>query len=258
MDFVTDRPPSSTLRELRAHLGRPMTLSGLAGAVALLVLTGPFGTLESLTLAARAGYWGIVVISTYATGTAIDIVLRPRLVGRGRATCLAGVALATAFAVTALVSLLNGVLLGLWPQGDGMGPIIGSIFLVAAIASLLLQLQGQATAPAETASPHPLLMDRLPLDKRGPLVALSVEDHYVRIRTTRGETMLLMRLADAIRETVPTPGLQVHRSHWIALDAVRAVRREGDRAILTMTTGRDIPASRSHMTALRDAGLLPR
>lgn len=235
-----------------------MTLSGLAGAVALLVLAGPFGTLESLTLAARAGYWGIVVISTYATGTAIDIWLRPRLAARGRAIRLAGVAMATACAVTGLVSVLNGVLLGLWPQDDGMMPIIASIFLVAAIASLLLQLQGQATAPAAFVETQPILMDRLPLDKRGPLVALSVEDHYVRIRTTRGETMLLMRLADAIRETAPTPGLQVHRSHWIAIDAVRAVRREGDRAILTMTTGRDIPASRSHMTALRDAGLLPR
>ncbi|MDG3040547.1 LytTR family DNA-binding domain-containing protein [Roseicyclus marinus] len=258
MDFVIDRPPSSALRELRAHLGRAMTLSGLAGAVALLVLAGPFGTLESLTLAARTGYWGIVVVSTYATGTAIDIVLRPRLAGRGRATRLGGVALATAFAVTALVTALNGLLLGFWPQDDGAIAIIASIFLVAAIASFLLQLQGQATAPAAPVESQPDLLDRLPLDKRGPLVALSVEDHYVRIRTTRGETMLLMRLADAIRETAPTPGLQVHRSHWIAIDAVCTVRREGDRAILTMTTGRDIPASRSHMTALRNAGLLPR
>ena len=104
-----------------------MTLSGLAGAVALLVLAGPFGTLESLTLAARAGYWGIVVISTYATGTAIDIWLRPRLAARGRAIRLAGVAMATACAVTGLVSVLNGVLLGLWPQDDGMMPIIASM-----------------------------------------------------------------------------------------------------------------------------------
>jgi hypothetical protein len=37
-------------------------------------------------------------------------------------------------------------------------------------------------------------------------VALSVEDHYVRVRTTRGEEMILMRLSDAIRETAPETG----------------------------------------------------
>jgi DNA-binding LytR/AlgR family response regulator len=89
-------------------------------------------------------------------------------------------------------------------------------------------------------------------------VALSVEDHYVRIRTTRGEDMVLMRLTDAIREAAPTPGLRVHRSHWVAIAGVANARRDGDRAILKMIAGGDIPASRSHIPALRQAGLLPR
>ena len=66
-----------------------------------------------------------------------------------------------------------------------------------------------------------------------------------------------MRLADAIAETGDTAGLQVHRSHWVALDQVRGVRREGDRAILSMAHGPDIPASRSNIAALKEAGLLP-
>jgi DNA-binding LytR/AlgR family response regulator len=102
------------------------------------------------------------------------------------------------------------------------------------------------------------LLDRLPLDKRGPLVSISVEDHYVRVRTAQGEELLLMRLTDAIREVGASKGVQVHRSHWVALDAVRAARREGDRAILTMAHGPEIPVSRTNVPAIREAGLLPR
>ncbi|PWK61186.1 LytTR family DNA-binding domain-containing protein [Roseicyclus mahoneyensis] len=259
MNFVTDRPPQSALRDLRAHLVRPTTLAALAGAVAVLVLAGPFGTLDRLSLGARAGYWGAVVFSTYAMGAAIDIMFRPRLAGRGRALRVAAVTLATAVAVTGVVAGLNRLLLGAWPDTGGMIWTLAAIFAVAVIATLLLQVQAESGPATQNASdaPPPLL-DRVPLDRRGALVALSVEDHYVRIRTTRGETMLLMRLGDAIREAAPTPGLQVHRSHWVALAAVRAVRRDGDRAILEMTVGGDIPASRSHIPALREAGLLPR
>nr|WP_301270752.1 MULTISPECIES: LytTR family DNA-binding domain-containing protein [unclassified Roseobacter] len=117
--------------------------------------------------------------------------------------------------------------------------------------------QTRSVPPDDEAPPAPLL-DRLPLEKRGPLVALSVEDHYVRVRTTKGEEMVLMRLTDAIREVGATAGLQVHRSHWVALDAVRSARREGDRAILTMSHGGDIPVSRSRLADAKSARLLPR
>jgi DNA-binding LytR/AlgR family response regulator len=112
-------------------------------------------------------------------------------------------------------------------------------------------------APATTAPCPPAILDRLPLDRRGALVALSAEDHYVRVVTRTGEALVLIRLADAMRETGDLPGLQVHRSHWVALDAVRAVRRSGDGAVLTLATGHELPASRRFIPALRQAALLP-
>ena len=229
----------------------------LAGAVGLLVLAGPFGTLDSLNLAERLGYWSAVVVSTYATGAAIDVMLRPRLAGLGRMGRFGALTLGTAAAVTGVVVALNGTILGAWPIGAGALAMLATIFAVAAIATALLQIAAPSADSAQADGTPPLL-DRLPLDKRGPLVALSVEDHYVRVRTARGEGLLLMRLGDAIREAAPTPGLQVHRSHWVATEAVAAVRRDGDRAILRMTAGGDIPASRSHIPALKAAGLMPR
>ncbi|NJM84282.1 MAG: LytTR family transcriptional regulator [Tabrizicola sp.] len=51
--------------------------------------------------------------------------------------------------------------------------------------------------------------------------------------------------------------MQVHRSHWVAQGAVRAVRRMGDGAVITLGTGQEVPVSRRFIPALRQAGLLP-
>jgi hypothetical protein len=260
---VTRVRSHAALREARAHLRQPATVVALLAVTAVLVLTGPFGTLDSLRAAPRAGYWGVIVLATYATGTVIDICLAPRLSGLRRPPRLGLLAGLNGLAITAVVTVINLALLGGVPGGPGALGTLATIFAIAAIASGAVRAAREIQAPTPataTTGPGapPALLDRLPLDKRGPLVSLSVEDHYVRVRTTRGEAMVLMRLGDAIREAAPVAGLRVHRSHWVARDAVRAVRREGDRAVLQMTSGGDIPASRSHIPALRQAGLLPR
>ena len=45
--------------------------------------------------------------------------------------------------------------------------------------------------------------------------------NYVEVWTERGTHLVLMRLSDAIRETAGENGLQIHRSHWVALGAVK-------------------------------------
>lgn len=129
----------------------------------------------------------------------------------------------------------------------------------ATITSIIYSRQTVEPVEPVTAQPPVVpLLERLPLDKRGDLVALSVEDHYVRIKTTIGTEMILMRLSDAIRETGDTRGDQVHRSHWVSYDQVASARREGDRAILTLKDGGEIPVSRANLPKIREAGLLPR
>ena len=43
-----------------------------------------------------------------------------------------------------------------------------------------------------------------------------MEDHYVRVFTDAGESLILLRLSDAMAEVRDVPGLQIHRSHWVA------------------------------------------
>jgi DNA-binding LytR/AlgR family response regulator len=64
-----------------------------------------------------------------------------------------------------------------------------------------------------------------------------------------------MRLSDAAEELREAAGISVHRSHWVALPAVRAHRREKGRDLLLMSDGAEVPVSRSNRTRAQEAGL---
>ncbi|WP_411053284.1 LytTR family DNA-binding domain-containing protein, partial [Tritonibacter sp. SIMBA_163] len=51
-------------------------------------------------------------------------------------------------------------------------------------------------------------------------------------------------------------GWQVHRSHWVAENAVVKGERIGSAARLTTADGRDLPVSRRYLPDLRKRGLL--
>lgn len=248
---------------MRAHLAHPATLAALAGVAGVLALTGPFGTDAALPLVPRLADWAVIAGTTYATGVLVAELARPAL--RRRLPDMAAEIAAGLLVGLALVPVVLGINLaafGSVPDTEGLPAFAATLVALGLIVTVTMAVAGRHLGPpaaaAQDAPGAPALLDRLPHDRRGDLIALSVEDHYVRIRTTAGEALVLLRLSDAMRETVPVPGLQVHRSHWVALAHVRAARREGDRAVLTMTQGDDIPASRAHIPRLKEAGLLPR
>ena len=247
------------MREWRAHLGQPLTLLALLGVSVILSLAAPFDS-DALALAPRFGFWLLIAGATYGAGT-LTSLLSYAWVTR-HLPPVPGVlftALATACVVTGVVLALDILIFADWPRDwADLWRSAWPIFAIGVVISVLLDAFRTALMPARAASvpAAPPLLARLPGGMRGRLVAISVEDHYVRVRTTKGEAMILMRLGDAIGETAPEPGLQVHRSHWVALWAVtRADKRDG-RAILTMADGPDIPVSRSNMAAARDAGIV--
>lgn len=85
------------------------------------------------------------------------------------------------------------------------------------------------------------------------IVALSAELHYLRVYTTRGDTLILFPFGRAVEVLRDARGMQVHRSHWVALDHVDAlVTREG-RLFCDMVRGPSLPVSRSCRAALRAA-----
>ena len=109
-----------------------------------------------------------------------------------------------------------------------------------------------AAAPAGTA-----FADRLPVKFRaGTVYAVSAEDHYLRVHTSLGETMVLMRLADAVRELASIEGLQTHRSWWVAKQGLADASRGDGKVTLTLKSGVEAPVSRTYQKAVKDAGWL--
>lgn len=101
----------------------------------------------------------------------------------------------------------------------------------------------------------PALYDRLPVHLRSAdIYALTSEDHYVRIITSRGDELVLMRLSDAIREAAPLQGLQTHRSWWVAEAGIEEVQKSGAKMSILLKNSAEAAVSRSGAKSVRDAG----
>lgn len=234
----------------------------MAGVSLLLGLSGPFGTSSSLPFWPRMAYWFTVVVLTYTAGAFTHLMFSRLLqMPPNRKWLHQGIAgLATGLLTSVILFLINWAALGVFPIQAGYTLWLSlNVIAVSLVVSVVIGLAEKPAAPqAQTAATSIKILDRLPVDKRGDLISLSVQDHYVEAVTTAGSTLLLMRLSDAMAETGGVVGLQVHRSHWVAVPQVTASKRNGDKAVLTMQGGRDIPVSRTYIKAVRDVGLLPR
>ncbi|WP_301750588.1 LytTR family DNA-binding domain-containing protein [uncultured Erythrobacter sp.] len=111
---------------------------------------------------------------------------------------------------------------------------------------------GPVPAPPAPPSPNPLL-DQLPAELGSAIIALEMEDHYLRVHTMLGSALVLMRLRDGIALLGDLQGMQVHRSWWVAREAVEEVVRDGRNIRLKLPRGLEAPVARANVTALRDA-----
>jgi hypothetical protein len=90
-----------------------------------------------------------------------------------------------------------------------------------------------------TAAPYAKFNERLPLALRpARVLALSSEDHYLRVHTPSGEALIHMTLAAATK--LLPDGFQIHRSHWIARTGIKSVNN----AKIELITGLCLPLSR--------------
>lgn len=247
------------------------------------VAAGPFNSLESMSFGARLVFWPTSIAVGILIGAGIRIFVRRKLGLRRfryEAPTLAGL---SALVLTAPLYLLV-LLLAEKPNFGGFEifHMAAYIFGLSMAGSILRHWmapeQGRRTRsreihaaafPTEAPSgadpsaekaltrPAPRLLYRLEPDLRAPLIRLAVNDHYVDVVTEAGQTSLLIRLADAIAETEGAPGLQVHRSHWVAREAVRAMRKAKGRVFLEMSDGEEVPVSRTYQPRVEAAGFPP-
>jgi hypothetical protein len=99
-------------------------------------------------------------------------------------------------------------------------------------------------------------LDRLPARLGRNLLCLQMEDHYVRAHTDRGSELILTPLKDAIDELAEIDGAHVHRSWWVARNAVAEAIVDGRKHVLRLTNGLEAPVARASVAKLRAMGWL--
>ncbi len=135
----------------------------------------------------------------------------------------------------------------------GFAPVVTFVWL-ALNATRLVRLDPGTRADPATKAAEPGMWLRVPRNIGRDLVALSAELHYLRVRTAAGEALVLYPFGKAVAELAGTStGLQIHRSHWVALAHVERIDRRGQGALTHLSTGATLPVSRQYRAALQAA-----
>lgn len=196
------------------------------------------------------------------------------LLGRPVWRGLIVLAAAVAIALTFRVAMANWLVFGVLIARQDLAVLFGATAMITAAMTTLATLIGHAVAAedelrltsvglsaAGVLAPSPVprarFLDRLPAKLAGSeLYAVEAEDHYLRLHTSKGQDLILMRLGDAIAELEGLEGGQVHRSFGVARQAVAEVVRDGAKVQLRLTSGLLAPVSRSNLKLLKQAGWL--
>lgn len=85
----------------------------------------------------------------------------------------------------------------------------------------------------------------------GELYSVEAQEHYVQVVSTEESRMVLYRFSDVVQQMSDSLGMQVHRSHWVAHQAVKQIVMKGQSVKLELHDGRLIPVSRTFRSAVQ-------
>ncbi|MEP9359193.1 LytTR family DNA-binding domain-containing protein [Sphingomonas sp. KR3-1] len=234
------------------------------GVGIVLALVGPFGSFEA-SFGLRLIYWLAMSYAGYFLYFPAMVAARalaPRLEFPEPALWAVACLIVTV-PMTAVTWIANFAWhRPSWPTLDqALAQYFNVLILGALVCALFWFVQQRRVAPptpaAEPGEPGlPRLVERLPAHLRAAPIALEMEDHYVRVHTPQGSTLLLMRMRDAVAELDGMPGALVHRSWWVARAAVQGARRDGRNVRLQLAGGIEAPVARAQIAPLEAAGWL--
>lgn len=258
-------------------------LAVLGCAIAVLAALGPFGSYDQ-SPGRRLLHWSLYLVAGY-------VFFRPVIAAGGalaRQTGLhraSAIAIACAFGAFPTSIVVAFVPAGTGGRGVGAGALAGSYFQVLIIGATVTILQllasreqtgiadrpGRVDASTEAAgdpaatepvpdqeesiSATPAFLALLPPHLRDGILCLENEDHYVRVHGREGSALVLMRMRDAAAQ-MGSRGERVHRSWWVAREAVATIVRQDRSLKLRLVDGREVPVARASVATLRDKGWL--
>ena len=266
--------PSTRARAGRIPAWAVTVLRGGAISIGLGVIFAWLGVYQSgeIPFPERIVYWSALI----ALGSAAAMLINPLvfdrwMAGSHPALQIAAVSCVISIPITIGLVAIEYVSVGTLAEPGWWWVQFGYVLVISGLLTTggwALDRLGEKSPAAATPSGNPaapttpsavpvVFADRLPAKFRaGAIYAVSAEDHYLRVHTSAGETMILMRLADAIRELAALEGLQTHRSWWVARQGLADVSRGDGKVTLKLKSGVEAPVSRAHLKVVREAGWL--
>lgn len=184
-------------------------------AGAILAILGPFGSYMNGGLVELLTYWiGATVLGLALYGTAYRIVGRSTVMGSRRWWLALVAAVLLASLSEALATRMAAF--WLWPELARLGlsfPLwFAQTATIGVIATAAIGFALRRSAPiAHEALASPPTIHPIVVPMGGEVLALQMEDHYVRVHRPDGSELILMPLSRAI-EAVNVDGLRTHRS----------------------------------------------
>ena len=231
-------------------------------AIGLLMgFLGPFSS-EHVPIVGRYVYWMICMVGGGLIGIVADELLSRPIVGPWTRVMLVSVLMTPV--VTLVVLTTEHLLMG-GPFGwSGYQQLVWQVLpILLAVMAVRALVWRRAPARIETrtviAPPLPeaeaAFRMRLSAKRRGSrLIAIEAHDHYLKVHTDAGAELIALRFADALEDLARAHGWRVHRSWWVAADAVEGVRWRRGTGEMRLVGGLTAPVSRAYRSMLKEAG----
>ena len=265
----------------------------LAGIGLFLALLNPFGSVTEVPLIIAIPYWVSLILWGGLAGEGLAWLLRKFAPALPLWAFLGALSVLMTAAVLPAVAAEQALVMDRPIQANEALRFVFYIWLIALSVSTLVVLGFRAfgarsgmfdpeisapspapsAAPSAAPSPAPSaapsaaqsaaslnsgpspFVDRLPIRLRtATLYAVESEDHYLRVHTSGGEELILMRIADAIRELAGRDGLQTHRSWWVAREGLADTARANGKLVLKLKSGAEAPVSPTYLQAVKAKG----
>ncbi|EIZ81169.1 response regulator receiver protein [Novosphingobium sp. Rr 2-17] len=226
----------------------------VAGAV--LAILGPFGSYMNGGPVRLVTYWiSAMLLGSILYGTAYVVV--DRWASQSALRWWAGLIAGTLLASVPEALATRGGAFWLWPELARLGLSWPLWFLQTATIGLVSMVGvgaiARRSAPSNERPPPLAPIGVANSSLGGDVLALQMEDHYVRVHRPTGSELIHLPLGRAI-ECVGPKGLRTHRSWWVASHAVAGVEGNARSMRVLLSNGVVAPVARSAIAQLRAAG----
>ncbi len=234
-------------------------------AIVIFAFFGPFGTFDDLGFAIRLLFWAVAILGCSTIFWFVFFLFDRFALFNNSSKFIRHIFIVIIVTIpgTLLIYYNNIVfrdiaippeqLLWLWFTVFSIGMILTSIHFFSYFGKIQskeeIHKEEVDRIHVETDENISLFFAKLPQEIGTDLISLSAHDHYIEVITKKGKKMLHMKFSTAMELLENYPGTRIHRSHWVANNAVESVKKNGRKKSVKLVDGRILPISAKYKSS---------